>query len=102
MKIVYHIGEKIEKDTIVKEGEILENNKIIYIKSDKETIKINKISSIDLITPGGLGTMIMIRYGYDSIIMAVPRLYLKIGTGILISNLSATVKLKKKLEEYLI
>ena len=97
MKVLYHIGEEIGSETIVKRGLIDEKISPLKLVAEDEIV-FNDIQSIDFYKLNGLGTMIKLKNGADTIFLAVPRLYLNIGTGFAIINYFATKKLKNILE----
>lgn len=95
MKVIYYIGDSIGLDTVVSKGTINENELPLRICSKEQQIILNNISSVETIKINGLGTMLKIKNGNQTIFLAVYRMYLNIGTGFAIINLSATLKLRE-------
>lgn len=99
MKVVYYIGDSIGSDTVVSKGIINENNYPLYISAKEQHIILNNVSSVETIKLNGLGTMLKIRNGNQTIFLAVYRMFFNIGTGFVIINLFATKKLRKILSK---
>ena len=69
MKIVYHFGNQIGFDTIVKKGTITEAEpQISIIGSDKSEYKLNNIKEVKFVNINALGTMIRLTNGNDVIL----------------------------------
>lgn len=99
MKVVYYIGDSIGSDTVVSKGIIDENDFPLCIKAKEQNIILNNISSVETIKLNGLGTMLKIKNGDQTIFLAVYRVFFNIGTGFVIVNLLATLKLRKILDK---
>ncbi|WP_293972908.1 hypothetical protein [uncultured Ruminococcus sp.] len=100
MKIVYHFGNQIGFDTIVKKGTITDaESQISIIGSDKSEYKLNNIKEVKFVKINALGTMIRLTNGNDVIYLTVPRIFIDKGTGFIIVNYFATKKLGKLLME---
>ena len=98
MKIVYHFGNQIGFDTIVKKGTITEAEpQISIIGSDKSEYKLNNIKEVKFVKINALGTMIRVTNGNDVIYLAVTRFFIDKGTGFIMVNYLATKKLGKML-----
>ena len=98
MKIIYHVGESIGSETIVKRGNLIED--IIYpsIQSTSEKIVLDSLNSIEFFKLNGLGTMVKIRNSGTTIYFSVTRIFIDKGAGFAIVNYSATKKVKALLE----
>ena len=92
MKIIYHIGENIGAETIVKKGFLTEDTQCVYIESDNIKIALYNITSIKFIKINGLGTMVKIKTISDTIFLAVPRIFIDKGIGFAIINYFKTMK----------
>lgn len=92
MKIIYHIGEKIGAETIVKKGFLTEDTQCMYIEANNIKIALDNIKAVEFIKIGGLGTMVKIRNNSDTIFLAVPRIYIDKETGFAIINYFKTKK----------
>ena len=92
MKIIYHIGEKIGAETIVKKGFLTEDTQCMYIESNNIKIALDNINSVEFIKINGLGTMVQIKNYSDTIFLAVPRIFIDKGTGFAIINYFKTKK----------
>ncbi len=97
MRILYYIGEEIDKNTILKKGFINESIRPIKISAE-DTIVLDNLSYVELYKPNSAGTMIKLRNGTMTVFLVVPRIFLNIGTGFVIGNYLATTKLKNILE----
>lgn len=98
MKIVYHLGNQIGFDTIVKKGTITDTeSQISIIGSDKSEYKLNNLKEVKFVKINALGTMIRLTNGNDVIYLTVPRLFIDKGTGFIMVNYLATKKLGKML-----
>ncbi|BCN30954.1 hypothetical protein [Anaeromicropila herbilytica] len=93
MKVIYHIGKTIGFDTIAKKGIIKVDTQPIMIESKEGNLVLNDLKCVDLIKVNGLGTMIKVQNSSDIIYIAVPRIFIEIGTGFIIVNFFATKKL---------
>ncbi len=92
MKIIYHIGEKIGAETIVKKGFLTEDTQCMYIESNNIKIVLDNINSVEFIKINSLGTMVQIKNYSDTIFLAVPRIFIDKGTGFAIINYFKTKK----------
>ena len=97
MKVLYHIGEEVGSQTIMKKGSINTNLNPLRLEADDE-IMFNNLHDIELYKLNGLGTMIRLMNGVKTVYLIVPRVFFNIGTGFVIVNNFATRKLKKLLE----
>lgn len=98
MKIVYHFGNQIGFDTIVKKGTITDmESQISIIGSDEFEYKLNNLKEVKFVKINALGTMIRVTNGNDVIYLAVPRFFINKGTGFMMVNYLATKKLGKML-----
>lgn len=95
MKIVYHIGSSIGKETIVKKGVIEETSHPIIIKTSDGEIVLDNLKDATLSKINGFGTCIKIINNCDTIFLVVPRIFFDIGTGFIVANYFATIKLKQ-------
>ena len=101
MKVLYHIGETIGKETIVKKGFLKEDARPIVIESEEGKVFLDHLTYVGFFRMDGLGTMIKLQNGPDTIYLTVPRFYLEIGTGLAVVNYFATKKLKRFLDSVL-
>lgn len=100
MKIIYHFGQEIGSETIVKKGLITDTaSQISIIDSNNFTYKLDNLKEVRFVKINALGTMIRIINGNDMIYLSVPRLFFDKGTGFAIINYSATKRLGKLLME---
>jgi hypothetical protein len=98
VKIVYHIGDTIGSETIVKKGILIENTQPMAIENGEEKILLDEIKYVDFIKlTGGLGTMVKLVSGFDTIFLSVPRIFIDKGTGFAIINYFKTIKAGKLL-----
>lgn len=98
MKIIYHFGQKIASETIVKKGLITDTaSQISIIGSDNSEYKLNDLKEVKFVKINALGTMIRLINGNDMIYLSVPRLFIEKRTGFIIINYFATKKLRKLL-----
>lgn len=95
MKVIYYIGDSIGSDTVVSKGTINKNDLPLCIRVEEQSIILNNISSVETVKLNGLGTMLKIKSGNQTIFLAVYRMYFNIGTGFAVINLPATLKLRK-------
>jgi hypothetical protein len=98
MKVLYHIGETIGFDTIVKKGIFRADVHPMMIESKEGNIIFDDLKSVELFKLNGFGTMIKLQNGLDLIFATVPCIYIERGTGFAIINSFATKKLKHLLE----
>lgn len=98
IKILYHIGEDIGHETIIKRGIILIKDTQIVIQSINEIIILDNLRYVKFHKLNGLGTMIKVLNNESIIYITVPRIYINIGTGFAIINFNKTKKLKEILE----
>lgn len=99
MKVIYYIGDSIRSDTVVSKGTINKNDLPLCIRAEEQSIILNNISSVETVKLNGLGTMLKIKSGNQTIFLAVYRMYFNIGTGFAVINLPATLKLRKILNK---
>ena len=97
MKVLYHIGENIGRETIMKKGIINENLRPLKLEAE-DSIILNDLRYVDFYNLDVLGTIIRLQNGFQIIYLAVPRLYFNIGTGFVIINYFKTRRLKQILE----
>lgn len=97
-KILYYIGDFIGIETIVSKGTLIEENHGLYIESDNERISLNTASYCELIKLNGLGTMVKLENGRETIFLAAYRIFINIGTGFAITNYLGTINIKKNLD----
>lgn len=95
MKILYYIGQEVNTDTIVKKGILVDNPQQIFIANNGEKYIFNDIKRVKTVKINGLGTMVKVINGEDTIFLAVPRIFIDKGTGFAIINLFATKKAAK-------
>lgn len=98
MKVLYHIGETVGKDTILKKGRIQEYSRPLMIEAEDTTIVLDAIKNVALTKLNDLGTMIKLQNNKDTIFLTVPRIYIPIGTGFAIIHYFATKELSYLLE----
>lgn len=98
MKVLYHIGETVGKDTILKKGRIQEYSRPLMIEAEDTTIVLDAIKNVALMKLNDLGTMIKLQNNKDTIFLTVPRIYIPIGTGFAIIHYFATKELSYLLE----
>lgn len=98
MKVLYHIGETVGKDTILKKGRIQEYSRPLMIEAEDTTIVLDAIKNVALMKLNDLGTMVKLQNNTDTIFLSVPRIYIPIGTGFAIINYFATKELKYLLD----
>ena len=91
--IIYHIGDKIDSQTVVKKGKIYTDGQKKRIESGDSVYDLDNIKNVDLYKMNGLGTMIKMINGKDTIYLSVPRIFIDKGTGFVIINYFATKKL---------
>ena len=94
-KIIYHIGDSINAQTVVKKGYIYVDEPKQRIEFDGGVYSLDMIKSIELYKMNGLGTMIKLVNKEDTIYFSVPRIFIDKGTGFAIINYFATKKLYK-------
>jgi len=92
-KIIYHIGNSINSQTIMKKGYIYANEEKPRIEYDKGIYNLDDIKSVELYKMNGLGTMVKLLNKEDTIYLSVPRIFIDKGTGFAIINYFATKKL---------
>lgn len=86
MKVIYYMGESINRDTFVKRGTIYKNEQGIFIESAGEKLALNDIKKVELIRINAVGTMVRVFNSSDTIFLAVPRIFINKGTGFVIIN----------------
>ena len=94
-KIIYHIGDSINAQTIVKKGYIYVDEPNQRIEFEGGVYNLDNIKNIELYKMNGLGTMIKLINKEDIIYFSVPRIFIDKGTGFAIINYFATKKLHK-------
>ena len=94
-KIIYHIGDSINAQTIVKKGYIYVDEPNQRIEFEGGVYNLDNIKNIELYKMNGLGTMIKLINKEDIIYFSVPRIFIDKGTGFAIINYFATKKLYK-------
>ena len=94
-KIIYHIGDSINAQTIVKKGYIYVDEPNQRIEFEGGVYNLDNIKNIELYKMNGLGTMIKLINKEDTIYFSVPRIFIDKGTGFAIINCFATKKLYK-------
>ena len=94
-KIIYHIGDSITAQTIVKKGYIYVDEPNQRIEFEGGVYNLDNIKNIELYKMNGLGTMIKLINKEDTIYFSVPRIFIDKGTGFAIINYFATKKLHK-------
>ena len=75
-KIIYHIGNSINSQTIMKKGYIYANEEKPRIEYDKGIYNLDDIKSVELYKMNGLGTMVKLLNKEDTIYLSVPRIFL--------------------------
>lgn len=98
MKIIFHIGEYINANTIVKSGILDGDTQQLYIEYKDKKYLLNDIQSVNFYKFNGLGTMVKIKNNNDTIFLSVPRIFIDKGTGFAIINFFKTKKAKQILE----
>lgn len=98
MKVLYHVGEAVGKDTILKKGRIQEYTRPLVIEAEDTSIVLDAIKNVALMKLNDLGTMIKLQNNTDTIFLSVPRIYIPIGTGFAIVNYFATKELSYLLD----
>lgn len=98
MKIIFHIGEYIGADTIVKSGILDDDTQRLYIEYKGNKYFLDDIRSVVFCKSAGLGTMIKIRNNDDTVFLSVPRIFIDKGTGFAIINRLKTKRVKQILE----
>ena len=91
--VIYHIGNDMDSETIVKKGKIYTDDQTVRIESDHVVFELENIEKAELCKMNGLGTMIKIIYENGTIFLSVPRIFINVGTGFAIINYFATKKL---------
>ena len=94
-KIIYHIGDSINAQTIVKKGYIYVDEPNQRIEFEGGVYNLDNIKNIELYKMNGLGTMVKLVNKDDTIYFSVPRVFIDKGTGFAIVNYFATKKLYK-------
>ena len=94
-KIIYHIGDSINAQNIVKKGYIYVDEPNQRIEFEGGVYNLDNIKNIELYKMNGLGTMIKLINKEDIIYFSVPRIFIDKGTGFAIINYFATKKLYK-------
>lgn len=92
MKIIFHIGETINANTIVKSGIFDDDTQQLYIECQGYKYLLNDIKAVEFYKLNGLGTMVKVKNSNDTIFLSVPRLFINKGTGFAINNLCKTKK----------
>ncbi len=92
MKIIYHIGNEVTADTVVKKGILNDDKQQMFIESVGEKYIFNEIKQVNVVKINYLGTMVKVINGEDTIFLAVPRIFIDKGTGFAIINFFATKK----------
>lgn len=92
-KIIYHIGNNINSQTIMKKGFIYVDEQNPRIEFVNGMYDLDNIKNAELYKMNGLGTMIKLINGEDTVYFAVPRIFIDKGTGFAILNYFATKKL---------
>ena len=100
-KIIYHIGDSINVQTIVKKGYIYVGEPEQRIEFDGGIYTLDSIKSVELYKMNGLGTMVKLVNKEDTIYFSVPRIFIDKGTGLVIVNYFATKKLYRVITEML-
>lgn len=90
MKVLYCKTTAITSETVCTRGILEEDKQPVQIKSEKEVYCFDEIQSVGLVKINGLGTMVKVQNGPDTLFFAVPRLFIDKGTGFAIINLLAT------------
>ena len=98
-KIIYHIGDSINAQTIVKKGYIYVDEPNQRIEFKGGIYNLDNIKNVELYKMNGLGTMIKLINREDTIYFSVPRIFINIGTGFAIINYFATKKLYKTMSK---
>ena len=91
MKVVYHIGEEINPDTVVKKGILVDDPWQTFIEDNGNRYIFDDIRQVD-VAKISLGTMIKVVNGEETVFLAVPRIFIDRGTGFLLVNYFATKK----------
>ena len=91
MKVVYHIGEEINSDTIAKKGILVDDPWQTFIEDNGNRYIFDDIRQVD-VAKISLGTMIKVVNGEETVFLAVPRIFIDRGTGFLLVNYFATKK----------
>lgn len=97
MKIIYHVGETIGAETVVQRGTLVEDGVYPYIQTANGKIELTQLDAVEFFRLNGLGTMVQLRNANTTIYLAVPRIFINVGTGFAIINLLATRKVKTML-----
>ena len=94
MKVLYYIGMEVTADTIVKMGILDDDTQRMYLedKNDKTKYFLDDIRQVDRVRVNGLGRMIKVVNGGETLFLVVPWIFLKIGGGFAIGNTVATKK----------
>lgn len=94
MKIIYCLSPTLDTSTIMQKGILVSDSstRILSIQSKLSTYQLDHISSVEKWSVNGLGTMVKIVHDNTTIFLAVPRLFLPIGTGLAVLNYTATSK----------
>ena len=96
MKVLYHIGDKVDINTVVKKGNI--DEKVFPLKLEGEDeIVFDDLCQVEL-SRLDVGHYITLINGDVQVFLFVPRIYLNIGGGFAVINLAKTIKLKKIFE----
>ena len=94
MKVLYSVGPEIGSETVMKKGIIREDFRPLRLEGET-AISFDDVRQVELVKLSGLGTIIKVQNGSDTLYLTVPRLYFNVGTGFVIVNYFATKKLKK-------
>ena len=98
VNVIYHIGNTIDSQTIVKKGKVHIEALKTRIESSNAVHYLDNIKNVALYKMNGLGTMVKITNDTDTIYLAVPRIFIDKGTGFAIINYFATKKLYNELK----
>jgi len=98
MKVLYHIGNDVNSDTVFEQTVLHKENNGIYMETVAGKLDFSDLSDVQIFKMHRLGTMLKLTIVNSTIFLIVPRLYINIGSGFVIVNVMATYKLKKELE----
>lgn len=91
MKIIYHIGNEIGTDTVVRRGILDDDTQRLFIEDGGEKYFFDDLRQVEIVR-FSVGTMVKAVNGDDTVFLAVPRIFINKGTGFAIINHFATKK----------
>lgn len=89
MKILYYIGETVDLSVKMSRGTFNEDPTNPRIEAGGKTIALSQLRAAERFYLNGLGSMLKIQNGSDTIYMTVPRIYIELGSGLAVINSAA-------------